>query len=110
MVRWPSGVTGRLAAEAGDARDRVAGRAAGGLQAGLHLGVERRRLGFIDQLHRALGQAIARDEGVFARCDHVDDGVEDSCDVVEVWHCWTFRRSWRGVGLQKIAHGGNVVA
>ena len=53
---------GGAAAEAGDPGDGVAGRAAGGLDRRAHARIERRRAGVVDQHHRALDQALARQE------------------------------------------------
>jgi hypothetical protein len=77
---------GRPAAEAGHAGDGVAGRPARGLDARRHVAVELLGLILVDQLHGVLHQALGGQEGVVAGGDHIDDGVADGGDVVEVGH------------------------
>jgi hypothetical protein len=77
---------GAAPAEARQPRHRVGRRAAGRLHAWSHLGVERLGLSLVHQGHGALGDAGRGQKGVVGRRDHVDDGVADGGDVVEVWH------------------------
>jgi hypothetical protein len=64
-------------AERGDARRRVARRAAADLPAGAHMVVEPGRLIGVDQPHRSLGQPLALEKGVVGFGDHVDDRIAD---------------------------------
>jgi hypothetical protein len=58
-------------------RDRVGGGAAARLPGRSHRLVEARRLGFVDQLHRALVHAVRGEEGVVGVGDDIDDRIAD---------------------------------
>jgi hypothetical protein len=73
---------GRPAAEAGDAGDGVAGRAARGLDPRRHRAVQRLGARLVDQHHRRLGHIVSCEEGVVRWGDHIDEGVADRRDVI----------------------------
>src|SRR5207247_2370316 len=79
----------------------VAGRAAGGLQAGLHAPVKLSRPRLVDQHHRALDQGLRGQEGVVRRRDHVDDGVADGGDVVAGGHGGAVSEGWAAATYRK---------
>jgi hypothetical protein len=68
---------GALAAEAGQARDGVGRRAAGGLHAGAILAIERRRLAGSTSIIAPLVRPFSARKASVAGRDHVDDGVAD---------------------------------
>ena len=72
---------GGLAAERGDAGDRVRGRSARGLDAGAHDRVQPIGRGGVDEVHRALGQAVLLQEGIVRLRQDVHDGVADTGDI-----------------------------
>ena len=78
---------GRFAAEGGNPDHGVGNRAAGHLHTRSHGRVQRGECRRIDELHAAFAAAIARQEGVIAAADDVDNGIADP-DHVVLLHCW----------------------
>ena len=73
-------VAGR-AAEPGDARHGVGGRAAGDLDRAAHARAERLGALGIDQGHRALGEVFFGEQRVVGLGHDIDDRVADSDDI-----------------------------
>ena len=73
-------------AEADHAGHAVAGRPARALHRRTHARIELGGAGVVDQLHRALGQALVGEKVVGGLRDHVDQGVADGGDVVQRGH------------------------
>ena len=70
------------AAEAGDARRRVAGAAARSLDRRPHAAVEQGGSLGVDEVHRALDDAVLDEERIVAFGDDVDDRIADAQHVV----------------------------
>ncbi len=78
---------GGAAAEAGDARRRVAGAAAGGLDRRAHAAVEQLGAPGVDQVHRPLDDAVGLEERLVALGDDVDNGIADAKHVIVRHQC-----------------------
>ncbi|MGX7876472.1 hypothetical protein ACVDG5_030705 [Mesorhizobium sp. ORM6] len=78
---------GGAAAEGGDAGRRVAGAAAGGFDRRAHTAVEEFGTVGVDEVHRALDDAVGLEEVLVALGDDVDNGIADAKHVIIRHQC-----------------------